>query len=116
MYGNGVASEGPEDFGASTWAMQAERAWEKVPALTVEQAEWLRHTQRAEGQRRLVEHLATHPEVVRLLRWFLALRAFTKPQKRRVTSLLYEAGEARKKLLEENSALAAHLRSKARVA
>lgn len=114
LYGNGFASEGPEDFGAATWAIQAERMWEEETAYTVDQAESLRQWQQRDGQHRLVEHLATSPEVVTLLRTFVMLGAFTKSQRVRVRHLLREASEARSKLLQENSFLAAVLRSKAR--
>lgn len=116
MYGNGIASEGPEDFGAATWAMQAEKLWEQESAYTVEQADRLREWQERDGNKRLVEHLATTPDVVRLLRTFLMLGAFTKAQRVRVVHLIREAGVARAALLEENSVLSAYLRSKARVA
>ena len=112
LYGNGIASEGPEDFGAATWAIQAERMWEEETAYTVDQADALRQWQQRDGQHRLVEHLATSPEVVTLLRTFLMLGAFTKSQRVRVKHLLREASEARAKLLQENSILAAVLRSR----
>lgn len=115
MYGNGWASEGPEDCGNQLWGLSLDR-WMEDAEQSVESAGRMREYQAFDAGRRLVEHLAIHPEVVTLLRLNLMRGTFLKGQSQEVRRLIRESEKVRSKLLAENSVLAATLRSRRRVA
>lgn len=111
LYGNGFASEGPEDFGNQLWGLSVDH-WLEEAEQSVETAERLRVYQAHDAKRRMIEHLAVSPNVVKMLHLAILRGAFTTRQRTRVLAIIRDAERCRCQLLAENSRLAASLRAR----
>lgn len=113
LYGNGYASEGPEDFGNQLWGLSVDR-WMEEAEQSVGTAERLRVFQAHDAKRRMIEWLAVTPTAVKRLHLSILRGYFSVAERTRVLAIIRQALDCRDKLLQENSRLAAHLRATAR--